>query len=416
MAANIVNVIENTTPISVDIIEKSDSVVINVIENTDVSVDVIVSGGIVNYAQGADGADGADGVGISSIVDNGDGSFTVNLTDTSSFTTPDFTGPQGPTGATGPQGPQGPQGDQGVQGIQGEQGIQGVKGDTGDTGPQGPAGADGQGVPLGGTTGQVLSKSSASDYDTSWVSLDVSNLSDTTGLLNESQRSVYYGKANEAISKGDVVMFGGVQGNHVLFVKSNMSAIGFTPERIMGICKQDMVHADFGYVVGFGVLSGINTSIYTAGDLLYVDPTNSGGLIATEPSVPNHSILVAVALNSTVSPNGALLIRITHKSDLDELHGMSISSPAEDDVLAYNGTNWINKKTTYKHHQNNASSTWTITHNLNLADYLPSVTMKLSGGAVYNNIQSMGIVTYVNQNQLTINLLSAQSGYAYLKI
>jgi hypothetical protein len=54
----------------------------------------------------------------------------------------------GPPGATGPQGPQG------------------NPGATGATGPTGPAG---QGVPTGGTTGQVLTKNSATNYDTSWL-------------------------------------------------------------------------------------------------------------------------------------------------------------------------------------------------------------------------------------------------------
>lgn len=109
------------------------------------------------------------------------------------------TGPKGPkgdkgdTGATGPQGPQGiqgPQGEQGEAGPQGETGEQGPKGDTGATGPQGPkgdtgatgpagptgetgptgpAGAPGVGIPTGGTTGQVLSKASGTDYDTEWI-------------------------------------------------------------------------------------------------------------------------------------------------------------------------------------------------------------------------------------------------------
>jgi len=51
-------------------------------------------------------------------------------------------------------------------------GPTGATGATGDTGPQGPAGADGTdgvGVPVGGTTGQVLAKASADDYDTEWV-------------------------------------------------------------------------------------------------------------------------------------------------------------------------------------------------------------------------------------------------------
>lgn len=53
-------------------------------------------------------------------------------------------------------------------------GVPGEKGDTGDTGPQGaqgiqgPAGPAGQGLPSGGTAGQVLTKQSGSNYDTSW--------------------------------------------------------------------------------------------------------------------------------------------------------------------------------------------------------------------------------------------------------
>jgi hypothetical protein len=42
-------------------------------------------------------------------------------------------------------------------------------GPTGAAGPTGPAGAAGQGVPVGGTAGQVLSKINSTDYNTQWV-------------------------------------------------------------------------------------------------------------------------------------------------------------------------------------------------------------------------------------------------------
>lgn len=44
---------------------------------------------------------GTDGVGISNIVDNGDGTFTFYYTDGNTFTTSDLTGPAGPTGPAG---------------------------------------------------------------------------------------------------------------------------------------------------------------------------------------------------------------------------------------------------------------------------------------------------------------------------
>lgn len=59
----------------------------------------------------------------------------------------------GPVGPIGPVGPQGP------------------IGETGPQGPQGPKGDTGEGIPNGGTFGQVLMKNSNTDYDVSWSSL-----------------------------------------------------------------------------------------------------------------------------------------------------------------------------------------------------------------------------------------------------
>jgi len=73
------------------------------------------------------------------------------------------TGPAGPTGATGAQGPKGDPGATGATGATGPQGNPGATGATGPTGPTGP------GVAAGGAAGQVLSKKSATDYDTQWV-------------------------------------------------------------------------------------------------------------------------------------------------------------------------------------------------------------------------------------------------------
>ena len=52
--------------------------------------------------------------------------------------------------------------------ILAEKGDTGLTGATGDDGPQGDPGDDGEGVPAGGTTGQVLAKNSDTDYDVEW--------------------------------------------------------------------------------------------------------------------------------------------------------------------------------------------------------------------------------------------------------
>lgn len=53
--------------------------------------------------------------------------------------------------------------------LQGPPGEQGEQGPIGATGPQGPQGPAGEGVPAGGTAGQVLTKKSDVDYDAEWV-------------------------------------------------------------------------------------------------------------------------------------------------------------------------------------------------------------------------------------------------------
>jgi hypothetical protein len=67
------------------------------------------------------------------------------------------------------KGEKGDQGIQGIQGLKGEQGIQGVQGLKGDKGDTGTTGVNGVGIPTGGTSGQVLSKNSNTDYDTHWI-------------------------------------------------------------------------------------------------------------------------------------------------------------------------------------------------------------------------------------------------------
>lgn len=70
----------------------------------------------------------------------------------------------------------------GPKGESGPQGIPGVKGDAG------------QGVPIGGLQGQVLSKNSALDYDTKWISPDVSITSPTIGQVLQHNGTVFVNK------------------------------------------------------------------------------------------------------------------------------------------------------------------------------------------------------------------------------
>ena len=62
-------------------------------------------------------------------------------------------------------------------------GVIGTPGPTGATGATGAAGAPGVGVPAAGTTGQVLQKLSATNYDTGWLTLPADYITSVTAPL-----------------------------------------------------------------------------------------------------------------------------------------------------------------------------------------------------------------------------------------
>lgn len=84
----------------------------------------------------------------------------------------------GRRGLTGEVGPIGPQGIQGIQGIQGEVG---------------------QGVPAGGTTGQLLAKNSNTDYDSEWLTHGDAIFNNASDFATSAQGLL----ADSAIQPGD---------------------------------------------------------------------------------------------------------------------------------------------------------------------------------------------------------------------
>lgn len=154
---------------------------------------------------GADGAPGEDGISITEIT-QGDTSesdgytvtpVTINKSDSTNVVLQikaknGTNGAKGDPGDAGAQGAPGPAnsltigtvstleaGEQATVQITGDAPNQvlnfgipkGAQGATGSNGANGSDGAPGQGVPTGGTEGQVLVKDSATDYDTSWKTL-----------------------------------------------------------------------------------------------------------------------------------------------------------------------------------------------------------------------------------------------------
>ena len=103
-------------------------------------------------------------------------------------------GPQGEQGVQGPKGDTGPKGEKGDTGPQGEKGEKGDPGAKGEQGPAGQKGDPGEGIPTGGTSGQVLTKKSDADYDTEWTTM-----SSDGGVNVDAELKEYYTTAKKNI-------------------------------------------------------------------------------------------------------------------------------------------------------------------------------------------------------------------------
>lgn len=151
--------------------------------------------------------------------------------------------------------------------------------------------------------------------------------------LQVGQEQHFYAKASGAIANGDVVMFAGAQGDHLLVAKADHDSVGFKPEFIVGLATQDILNNEFGYVTSFGKVRELDTSSYSEGDILYFDPSVTGGLTTTRPSAPDHIIQMAAVLRSHAT-EGTLLVRPQHFSDTDEIEEGSTNLYYTDDRVS----------------------------------------------------------------------------------
>jgi len=135
------------------------------------------------------------------------------------------------------------------------------------------------------------------------------------------------------VTKGTVVYISGATGNTATISKA-IATGDATSAQTLGVVKDDISNNGFGYVVVFGKVSGLDTSIYNEGQQLYLSPSVAGGVTTTKPYAPNHLVYVAIVTRS--HPNqGTWEVRVQNGYEMDELHDVAALSPSDGDVLQY---------------------------------------------------------------------------------
>lgn len=212
------------------------------------------------------------------------------------------------------------------------------------------------------------------------------------------------------IPNGTVVGFAGATSNALLV--SPYLADGNTPTLyILGVMTHDLPDSgEKGYCCTWGFVRGVNTSAFTAGDILYASPTVAGGLTKTKPTAPNNVIPLAACVVSHAT-NGVLFVRPTIQQmqyygeftkttdqtpaaidtaytltfDNTEIsNGVSIGSPASRIVVPQSGLYRFNATIQLTSGNSSAKNIWVWfrKNGTNVANSARLVTMNINSGYV----------------------------------
>jgi hypothetical protein len=173
-------------------------------------------------------------------------------------------------------------------------------------------------------------------WNKTFQTLDLAMDSGVTQPIGQATYARVNNNTGSSIAKGAAVGFSGVATNalQVTPYLANGSTSSLT---ILGVMGHTLASgATNGYVVTWGFVDGIDTSAFTAGQILYCSTTVAGGLTATKPSSPNNIIPIAVCIVSSATV-GVIFVRPT----IDNAKSYGIFNKTTDQTPAAINTEYL---------------------------------------------------------------------------
>ena len=186
-------------------------------------------------------------------------------------------------------------------------GPAGPAGPTGATGATGPAGADGaagQGVATGGDQYQVLAKASDSDYDTEWVNVAV-----TQRVKNVSGGELAKGTPVHAVTEASP------QGQLAYVIAARADTASAMPATF--VLNETLADEAEGQAIVVGYLTGVDTSSFSEGDVVYVGAT--GGYTNVKPTGTNLIQNLGVVIKSHETSGSGMVYGSGRTNDVPNL-------------------------------------------------------------------------------------------------
>jgi hypothetical protein len=159
--------------------------------------------------------------------------------------------------------------------------------------------------------------------------------------VGQQQYAMVYNEETQSLSKGDVVYLSGAQGNRISVRKAYASTEEQSKNTI-GLVAETILAGEEGLVLLSGVIKQIDTSVYSAGDTLFLS-TTPGEFTDTRPTAPNHTVIIGF-VERVDSIVGSIFVKIDNGYEIDELHNVLVTDVQNGDLLIRDGNVWVNKK------------------------------------------------------------------------
>jgi hypothetical protein len=156
-------------------------------------------------------------------------------------------------------------------------------------------------------------------------------------------------EANYQAVRVRLVAEGGAQGQRLAVVLA-LADTDADSATTIGLVTETINNNQEGFVTTSGEVKNINTTgslqgeTWVDGDILYLSGTTSGRITNVKPSAPTHTIIVGYVVYAHAN-NGKIFVKVDNGYELDELHNVKITTPANNNVLAYTSATdiWENK-------------------------------------------------------------------------
>lgn len=174
----------------------------------------------------------------------------------------------------------------------------------------------------------------------------------------------------------------------------------------LGLTTEAIPNGTDGKVTSLGKVRDIDTTAWNEGDILWVDNSTSGELTSTMPTTKVRLPIAFVITDHAV--NGVLAVRATDGTFLQEAHDTSIVSPATDEILVYDGTQWVNTKPKVEIGLAISDETTDLTTGTAKITFRMPYAMTLTGVRANVNTAPTGSVLTVDINETASSILSTK--------